>query len=128
MSATECNTCDTKLNDDDKSRNFSGSKRHHSSNWVKIKKLFWTQEVSSQVQRLIVSYLVLNFLCSIVLNGVNGERVFDVQENTIDAGGHFTPQWAAHIPGGEHVAESVAKEHGYVIVTKVSEIKNDLFI
>lgn len=35
-------------------------------------------------------------------------------------GAHYTQQWVVHIHGGPDVAESVAKDHGFTNLGKVS--------
>lgn len=66
---------------------------------------------------LVVSLVVIVFSMSIVSASA---AAGDVDHNAAD--GHYTHQWAVHIPGGQHVADQIAAAHGFVNMGKVSAI------
>lgn len=61
--------------------------------------------------------------------GVDARRSFNfnatlVEEEEVEQPrGHYTPMWAVQIPGGEEVADNVARHHGFVNHGRVSERK-----
>uniref|UniRef100_A0A336MN06 CSON014469 protein n=1 Tax=Culicoides sonorensis TaxID=179676 RepID=A0A336MN06_CULSO len=74
--------------------------------------------------QLIAIYLVLNIICnnlllSTLLPCVSADELMDAP----GARGHYTPTWAVHIPGGDHIAQQVADDHGYVLLGKVRGIE-----
>lgn len=80
----------------------------------------------------LVVYLILNVVCnSLLITSVRGDDDLSLRSDVGAPGPavdddewqreqHYTPTWAVHIPGGEHVARQVADDHGYVILGKVS--------
>lgn len=75
----------------------------------------------SILYQFIVLYLVLNITCNnllltTLLPCVTADELMDAP----GARGHYTPTWAVHIPGGDHIAQQVADDHGYVLLGKVS--------
>lgn len=70
--------------------------------------------VQAQYIWLVVSVVAIVFSVSITAN--------DVVDHNAAAGGHYTHQWAVHIPGGHHVADQIAAAHGFVNMGKVSAI------
>lgn len=76
----------------------------------------------SILYQLIVLYLVLNIICNnllltTLLPCVSADELMDAP----GARGHYTPTWAVHIPGGDHIAQQVADDHGYVLLGKVGD-------
>jgi Peptidase S8 pro-domain len=70
--------------------------------------------MKSICNRLVFLYILVN-LCNLI------ESVYsDDLLNTPGARGHFTQQWAVHIPGGNEAADRVAAEHGFINLGKVS--------
>ncbi|XP_063696789.1 furin-like protease 1 isoform X2 [Culicoides brevitarsis] len=74
----------------------------------------------SILYQFIVLYLVLNIICNnllltTLLPCVRADEFMDAP----GARGHYTPTWAVHIPGGDHVAQQVADDHGYVLLGKI---------
>lgn len=57
-----------------------------------------------------------NLLLTTLLPCVTADELMDAP----GARGHYTPTWAVHIPGGDHIAQQVADDHGYVLLGKVS--------
>jgi len=41
--------------------------------------------------------------------------------------GHYTSQWAVHIPGGSERADHIAAKHGFINRGKVSLVSSNLF-
>lgn len=81
-----------------------------------------TTKNKSILYQLIVLYLVFNIICNnllltTLLPCVSADELMDAP----GARGHYTPTWAVHIPGGDHVAQQVADDHGYVLLGKVSD-------
>lgn len=53
-------------------------------------------------------------------NATEEEAVVVADEEEQVTRGHYTPMWAVQIPGGEEVANNVARHHGFVNYGKVS--------
>lgn len=83
----------------------------------------------------LVMCLILNVVCNGLLitsvradDGFSSSGSFDgdtpgssaLWDEPQTQAGHYTSTWAVHIPGGDHVAQQVADDHGYVILGKVS--------
>lgn len=75
--------------------------------------------VSAQWHWLVVSLVVIVFSVSIA----SASEAADVVDHNA-ADGHYTHQWAVHIPGGQHVADQIAAAHGFVNMGKVSAIES----
>lgn len=62
--------------------------------------------------------IALHLLCNGFVTGANCDELY----GSVGARGHFTHTWAVHIPGGEDVAERVARDHDMHLRGKVSHI------
>ena len=62
--------------------------------------------------------IVLHLICNELVTSVNCDELLD----SVGARGHFTHTWAAHIPGGDEMAEKVADDHNMYLRGKVSQL------
>lgn len=137
-----CNTCD-KLKSSEKDTNqcrnsYEKNEKIKKSHTIYHSNKFALDELNCSkwimpslrpaiVQQLIAWCLVLNLV--VVCNSVVVDSSVNLKEGDDSVGsdgGHFTAEWAAHIPGGDHVAQQVAMDHGYVILEKVSVLFESL--
>ena len=59
--------------------------------------------------------ILVHLLCNEFVTSVSCDELFDA----VGARGHYTHQWAVHIPGGDEVAQQVATDHDMFLRGKV---------
>lgn len=71
--------------------------------------------LSTILYRLVYSCIIISVICS-------DKFILSVNcDDSMGVAGHYTPTWAVHITGGDHMAEQVARDHGMDVVGKVSD-------